>query len=72
MDLSAFDLGLGHQICFGQHSRSRSDIVSVPSLGPGTLCVCTCPFTLLPLPRANRMYPGGKKQSCPSQQMHEQ
>ena len=39
MDLSAFDLGLGHQTCFDQHSRSRSDIVSMPSLGPRDL-VC--------------------------------
>lgn len=31
--------GLGHQICFGQHSRSRSDPVSMPSLGPRDL-VC--------------------------------
>lgn len=44
MDLSAFDLGLGHQICFGQHSRSRSDIVSMLSLGPRDLVCLYLPF----------------------------
>ena len=34
MDLCAFDFGLGHQICFAQHSRIRSNIVPMPNLGP--------------------------------------